>query len=213
MASKPERIERRPASDASPELEIRSSTKRRKTATAWWEGTTLIVALPAHVKGIERDDLIAWLVERSSRRRPAVKASDPELLARAQRLAQKYRIDANPASVTFVASQRKRWGSCSAETGAIRISDRLRHVPGWVLDAVLVHELAHLVVPDHSPAFHELANRFERQDDATVFLEGYQLGLEITDHAIEDDDTGEAPQARSEPEPTELGVFAAQKLF
>ena len=41
-----------------------------------------------------------------------------------------------------------------------------------------IHELAHLVHPDHSPAFHELANRFERQGEASTFLEGYQLGLE-----------------------------------
>jgi predicted metal-dependent hydrolase len=213
MASKPERIERRPATNAAPELEIRTSTKRRKTATAWWEGTTLIVALPSHVRGAERDDLIAWLVERSARRRPAVKASDPELLERARQLAKKYQIGAEPTSVTFVASQRKRWGSCSADTGAIRISDRLRHVPGWVLDAVLVHELAHLVVPDHSPAFHELANRFERQDDATIFLEGYQLGLEFGDQAAGSAEPDQETEVSSEGLPTELGVFAAQKLF
>jgi predicted metal-dependent hydrolase len=71
-----------------------------------------------------------------------------------------------------------RWGSCSPATGTIRISDRLAGVPGWVLDAVLVHELAHLIHADHSAAFHELANRHPRAADSDVFLAGYSLGLQ-----------------------------------
>lgn len=143
----------------------------------------MIVALPARVKGAEREQLIEWLVTRSTRRRPAAVASDPELVARAEALSVRYRIGAVPTSITFVTNQRKRWGSCTVATGAIRLSDRLRHVPGWVLDAVLVHELAHLVHADHSPAFHELANRYPRQEDATRFLDGYQLGLDISARA------------------------------
>jgi predicted metal-dependent hydrolase len=77
-----------------------------------------------------------------------------------------------------VTNQEKRWGSCTAETGEIRLSHRLRGVPDWVLDAVLVHELAHLVHPDHSAAFHALADRYERQAEASVFLDGFALGLE-----------------------------------
>jgi len=46
-----------------------------------------------------------------------------------------------------------------------------------VLDATIVHELAHLLHADHSAAFHAVANRHPRQKDALVFLEGYSLGL------------------------------------
>jgi hypothetical protein len=42
---------------------------------------------------------------------------------------------------------------------------------------VLVHELAHLTYPDHSPAFHRLANSYRRHGEAGVFLAGYELGL------------------------------------
>jgi hypothetical protein len=50
-------------------------------------------------------------------------------------------------------------------------------VPEWVLDSVLVHEVAHLTHPDHSSAFHKLAGAYPRHKEAGVFLAGYGLGL------------------------------------
>jgi hypothetical protein len=61
----------------------------------------------------------------------------------------------------------------------------LRQCPEWVIDAVLVHELAHLSEADHSPAFYELANRHPRQDDCAMYLDGFALGLGLR---IEDAD-------------------------
>ncbi len=77
----------------------------------------------------------------------------------------------------WVTNQSARWGSCSYYSGDIRISHRLRVVPEWVLDSVLVHELAHLTFPNHSPAFHRLAGGYPRHAEAGVFLAGYGLGL------------------------------------
>ena len=57
------------------------------------------------------------------------------------------------------------------------MSSRLRQCPDWVIDAVLVHELAHLLEADHSAAFYEIANRHPRQDESALFLEGFALGL------------------------------------
>jgi hypothetical protein len=50
-----------------------------------------------------------------------------------------------------------------------------------VLDAVIVHELAHLIEPNHSPRFRELEARYPRRHDADLFLEGYHLGLHMDD--------------------------------
>ena len=47
-----------------------------------------------------------------------------------------------------------RWGSASAD-GAIRLNWRLVHYRMPVIDYVVVHELAHLRVMDHSPRFWE----------------------------------------------------------
>ena len=43
-------------------------------------------------------------------------------------------------------------GSCTPAEGSIRVSDKVRGMPGWVLDYVLLHELAHLIEPGHGPA-------------------------------------------------------------
>jgi predicted metal-dependent hydrolase len=103
--------------------------------------------------------------------------SDDDLLARAVALSDRYLIGTRPMSVRWVTNQTARWGSCSWYSGEIRVSHRLQAVPDWVLDSVLVHELAHLTYPDHSPAFHRLAAGYPRHAEAGVFLAGYGLGL------------------------------------
>lgn len=159
------------------DVEVRTSTRRRKTATAYWESGRIVVVVPSHVRRADRQELIDWLVGRVLAKRPAATASDQELAARAAMLADRYVDGVRPASIRWVTNQHKRWGSCSNATGDIRISHRLRAVPGWVLDATIVHELAHLVHADHSARFHAVANRYPRQKEALIFLEGFSLGL------------------------------------
>ena len=205
-------IERRPAEGKRPELEIRASARRTKTATAWWEGPVLVVAVPARVRGSAREELIDWLIERSRRRRPATFSTDPELLERARTLIATYDLGVEVESVRFVSNQNRRWGSCSPESRVIRLSDRLRAAPSWVLDAVLVHELAHLAVADHSAAFHALSNRHPRQRDAGIYLDGLQAGLEgharaqeATQSSGDADVRSVAPSTRRHRRPTPEG--------
>ncbi|MBO7665330.1 MAG: M48 family metallopeptidase, partial [Aeriscardovia sp.] len=53
-----------------------------------------------------------------------------------------------------------RWGSCTPATGRIRINAELAGMPERLLEYVLVHELAHLLVPGHGPRFQALMTRF-----------------------------------------------------
>ncbi|HVB19115.1 MAG TPA: M48 family metallopeptidase [Acidimicrobiales bacterium] len=160
-----------------PEVEIRASTRRKKTGAAHWSGSRIVVQIPARIRGRERVVFVDELVERLLTQRPQISAGDAALEERAHVLAELYLEGVKAASVRWVSNQQSRWASCSPVSREIRVSGRLRQCPEWVIDAVLVHELAHLIEADHSAAFYALANRHPRQDDSALFLEGYALGL------------------------------------
>ncbi len=160
-----------------PEVEVRVSARRKKTSEARWVGGRIVVSLPAHLDAETRQKTVDWLVERLLTRERDLPSDDESLLARAIQLSDRYLVGARPVSVRWVTNQSARWGSCSYYSGEIRVSHRLRAVPQWVLDSVLVHEVAHLTYADHSPAFHRLAGAYPRHDDAGMFLAGYGLGL------------------------------------
>jgi hypothetical protein len=163
---------------SAPDVEVRVSSRRRKTSEARWVDGRIVVSLPAHLDPASREQTVDWLVQRLlTRYPPNPDMGDDALFARAVTLGARYLSGVRPASVRWVTNQTARWGSCSYYSGEIRISHRLRAVPDWVLDSVLVHELAHLSYPDHSPAFHRLANSYPRHGEAGVFLAGYELGL------------------------------------
>jgi Protein of unknown function DUF45 len=166
------------AIETSPEVEVRVSKRRKKTSEAKWVAGRIVVSVPAHLSAESRQKTVDWLVERLlTRHRLQSGLDDDGLLARAIELSDRYLVGARPVSVRWVTNQTARWGSCSYYSGHIRLSHRLRVVPEWVLDSVLVHEVAHLTHADHSPAFHKLAGAYPRHKEAGVFLAGYGLGL------------------------------------
>jgi len=171
-----------------PEVEVRASAKRKKTGAAHWSGSRIVVQIPARLRGKERARFVDELVERLLAQRPQNAAGDASLEERARVLAELYVDGVEATSVRWVTNQRRRWASCSPASREIRVSSRLRQCPEWVIDAVLVHELAHLIEADHSPTFYELANRHPRQAECEMFLDGFALGLGLRIEALDVDD-------------------------
>jgi predicted metal-dependent hydrolase len=163
-----------------PLVEVRTSPRRRKTASGFWQDGRVVILVPARLSKADRVELVEGLVKRVLAQRPHVSTSDRDLERRAAVLADEYLGGVRPTSIRWVGNQQRRWGSCTSRTGEIRISERLRFVPGWVLDAVLVHELAHLIEPTHSARFRRLAARHPRTEEADTFLAGFTLGLETS---------------------------------
>jgi len=67
------------------------------------------------------------------------------------------RLGVDPGRVQFRAMTRK-WGSCSSR-GSITLNTALVYLPPHLVEYVVVHELAHMIVFDHSPAFWALVGQ------------------------------------------------------
>ena len=155
------------------EVEIRRSSRRRRTIRAYRDGDKIIVLMPAHLSAEEEQTHVRSLVERLDRRERRVRPSDAELLARARALSERWLSgQAVPASVRWVTNQNTRWGSCTSKDRSIRLSHRLKGMPEWVVDYVLLHELALLIEPNHGARFWALIEAYPHTVRAKGFLEG-----------------------------------------
>lgn len=178
-----------------PVVEVRRSRRRARTVSAYREDDRVVVLIPATFSPLEEREWVERMVARleaaDRRRNPG----EDDLLARACELSRRY-LDglARPASVSWVENQNHRWGSCTPADASIRLSTRLQGMPGWVLDYVLVHELAHLIVPTHSRSFWALLDSYPRTERARGFLSGvdFLAGRDSNHHdgAGEDDEIG-----------------------
>lgn len=148
------------------EVSVLRSARRRKTVSARMVGDVLEVRLPAWMGAADEARWVEDMRLKFERRRSTA-AVDVE--ARARDLATRYDLP-QPGSVRWVENQHSRWGSCTPSAGTIRVSSALAAWPRWVLDFVLVHELAHLVEPAHGPAFRALVARYPKAERATGFL-------------------------------------------
>jgi predicted metal-dependent hydrolase len=170
-----------------PVVEVRRSQRRRRTVSAYRDGERVVVLIPDRFSRAEETEWVERMLARLVAREERIQRSDDELLIRARRLISRYLADhtdrAVPAGVRWVTNQNGRWGSCTPDDATIRISHRIQEMPDWVIDYVLLHELAHLVVPSHSASFWELVNRFPKAERARGYLEGISAatGLVLED--------------------------------
>lgn len=158
------------------EIRVVRSARRRRTVQARRRGKVIEVRVPAGLGRAEEAEAVAGVVATLRGRESSTQISDAALLARARELNDRV-LDsrARIGSVRWVDNQNHRWGSCTQATGDIRISDRLREVPGYVLDSVLVHELVHTFIPGgHSAEFWGWADRVPRAERARGYLEAFQ---------------------------------------
>lgn len=152
-------------------VEVRRSAKRKKTISAEIVGEALIVSVPERLSRAEEHEWVTLMARRMSERRRRDRLnSDGALEAKAAQLADRYLDGVRPAEIAWVTNQQSRWGSCCPDDRTIRISIALADYPAWVRDYVIVHELAHLVVPDHSERFWELVDRYPLTERARGFL-------------------------------------------
>jgi len=165
-------------------VEVRRSAKRRRTVSAYRQEGRLVVLVPARMSRAEEGEWVRTMVARVAASEQRRQRSDGDLEQRALALSREHLGGrAVPASVRWVSNQNSRWGSCTPAEGSIRLSDKLRGMPGWVVDYVLLHELAHLLQPGHGPEFWALLQGYPRLERARGYLQGVSAaaGLDLSD--------------------------------
>jgi predicted metal-dependent hydrolase len=147
-------------------VRIIRSPRRRSTLQASVVDGTIEVRVPAGMPRDEERLAVESLVDRVRRRSTA---HHIDLTSRARDLAQRFSLP-EPDEIRWSDRQQRRWGSCTPNAGTIRISTRLAATPPFVLDYVLVHELAHLAVPGHGPRFRALVDEYPLAERARGYL-------------------------------------------
>ena len=136
--------------------------------------------IPATLSRAEEREWVDTMVARLERAERRRKPSDTELLKRARALSDRYLGGlAAPGSVRWVDNQKSRWGSCTPGDRTIRLSARLQGMPSWVVDYVLVHELAHLLEPGHDAAFWGWVERYPQAERAKGYLLGWSAAARL----------------------------------
>ncbi|OUM39857.1 M48 metallopeptidase family protein [Arthrobacter sedimenti] len=159
-------------------VEVRRSARRKRTVSADIRDGVLRVSIPGHFSASQERHWVERMVERMSAKYFAAPAIDddravPALLQRAGRLAEQYLGGRGvPATIGWVTNQNSRWASATPAHRSIRLSHKLQGMPDWVVDYVILHEMAHLIEPSHNAAFWDLLITYPRTETAKAFLDG-----------------------------------------
>src|SRR6476469_2086365 len=169
---------------STPDIEVRRSRRRRRTVSAYRENGRTIVLIPARFTKAEEREWVSTMLQRLERGDRRRRPRDGQLAARAAELSARYVNGlARPSSIRWVTNQNSRWGSCTPADGTIRISARVKGMPSYVLDYVVLHELAHLLAPGHGPEFWSLLASYPRTERARGYPAGVAApaGLDLED--------------------------------
>ena len=167
-------------------VEVKRSKRAKRNVTAYRDNDKTVVTVPTRMAKRDIDAYVTELVKRLDERDERT-SSQESLELRARTLSRKFlgqdlfETHKVPVAIRWVTNQNSRWGSCTPSEGSIRLSHRLQRMPSYVIDSVILHELIHLLVTDHSPAFYELMNKFPEHEKAKAYLDGYSHAQQLFD--------------------------------
>lgn len=177
-------------------VEVRRSHKRRRTVSASREGSKTVLKVPYRMSNKEIEELARDLINKMDQKDPRAYFSDQELFNRSKELSATYlfsKVEAN--SVSWSSRLTSTWGICTPLEGDIKISSRLKGLPQYVLDYVLLHELVHLVVNDHGKEFDSFMKTFEKKEKAEGYLDALD---ELPSSVFSSSSLGASPNVESE---------------
>ena len=157
------------------EIVVIRSTRRKKNISAYRQGGRIVVSIPARMSKADEREMVPQMVAKIRAQEAAATMSEETLHIRVNELLTELapEITLRPSAINW-RGMRERWGSCTGTDRTIRISDRLKGAPDYVVDYVLFHEAIHLQYFDHGPQFKALLARFPLEDQAEAYLSGYE---------------------------------------
>lgn len=154
------------------EVKIIRSPKRHRTVSARLVNGLLLVSAPLMLSQERLDKLVTGFKLKFARKK-LKEGLDKEqnLLDLANSLNQKYFGNKlKLESIEYVTTQNSRFGCCNYRTSKIRISHKIGLLPEWVRKYVLIHEMAHLIEPNHSKVFWDIVARYKLSERARGYL-------------------------------------------
>jgi len=162
------------------DVKINYSNKRSRTVSARLVNGSLLVNAPAAMPRARLGKIIDNFKVRFERRKLKEELNKTRPLAEiAAKLNDRYfngKLKIN--SIEYSTGQNSIFGCCSCRDASIRISHRLSRMPEWVRNCVIIHEMAHLVEPNHSAAFWNIVSRYELAERAKGYLMAVGLDSE-----------------------------------
>ncbi len=152
------------------EIQIVRSKARKKTVQARLIGdNTVKVMAPYHTTDAFIKDFVTKAIKKFKNKVPVAKG-ETDLQNRAEMLRDKYIPKAPNFTITYSNRLKRSWGKCFFRTREIIINPVLADFPRWVSDMVIIHEIAHLIYPNHGKQFRELVSRYRLKERATGYL-------------------------------------------
>jgi len=151
-------------------VEIIRSKRRKNTVQAKFADEKLCIYLPSGMPESEEKKWIERMIKWGQHHKKKKQLNNDTLLKRAKELNKIYFDGSLDFSIKFVTNQNTRFGSCTSANKSIRISDRLAKMPRWVQDYVIIHELAHILHPNHTKRFWEKVNQYKYAERAKGYL-------------------------------------------
>jgi predicted metal-dependent hydrolase len=154
------------------EFKIIRSRRRRRTVSARVIKDTLLISAPAMLSQERLDGIVADFKIKFERKKIKEELDRKQSLVDiAQKINEQYfenKLKVN--SIEYAIDQDSKFGCCNYGSGRIRVSHKVGLMPGWVRDYVVIHEMAHLVEPNHSASFWEIVSRYKLAERARGYL-------------------------------------------
>ncbi len=171
------------------EIKIIRSPKRRRTVSAKMVNDCLIVSAPLRLSEENLTKIVSDFKLKFEKKKLKEELDRNQPLASiAAALNKRYfngELEIN--SIEYVTDQNTKYGCCNYNKGHIRISHKVGLMPKWVRDYVLIHELAHLIVPNHSKDFWDIVYRYKFAERARGFL--YAVGFDKDEESLSHEST------------------------